>query len=259
MEAIDHNETDPDLIWKACHAIAATDPEKFARVARGELSLRLPTSVPLVEEIVSFYKRVTPQNISMMPGDRVHAFSQEICNVQIAFEEIMDMQYQDPDEARDRLRQVYHSTRTELTPFVPADTVAMAGSKNEMRNAIGVANEARKETERIRDKANSVLTEVQKTAADVGVTEYMKVFDEAATTHRKQKKWWLGALGLLSIVGRDRRFLVDWNPATATGRHRPWPSSADDGREAVCFRHLELQHPVDREGVSRGGTQSDCQ
>ena len=200
MATIQYGETDPTTIWKACNSIGTTDPENFARVTRRGLSLDLGSSVPVVEMIVSFYRRITQNDISIMPEYAVHIVSREVYNVQRAFEEILEMQYQDPDEARDHLRQVFHSTRTELTPFVPADTRDTARSENEIRSLIDLASTAREETERIRDNAEDVLADVRQLAAEGGVSQYAAVFATAATTHQKQKKWWLVALGGLSIL-----------------------------------------------------------
>ena len=97
MSTIEPAETNPEALWAACDAIASTDPQTFSRVSHKGLSLDLSSAVQVVDRIVSFYARVTPEDISMMPENRVNVFSQEVYNVQKVFEEIQEMRYQDPD------------------------------------------------------------------------------------------------------------------------------------------------------------------
>lgn len=200
MSTIEATETNPEALWAACSAIAATDPKTFSRVTQKGLSLDLKSAVPVVDRIVSFYKRVTPEDISMMPENRVNIFSQEVFNVQEVFREIQEMRYQDPDGARDRLREVYHSMRTELTPFVAPDTVDAANSKAQFEDLIDQANAARQETERIRGQAKDIVAELRKVAAKGGVTKYATIFRDAAKKHQRQQRGWLGALGVLSLL-----------------------------------------------------------
>ncbi len=200
MPTIEPAEINPDALWEACHAIAETDPKTFSRVSHKGLSLDLRSAVPVVERIVSFYARVTPEDISMIPATRVTAFSQELYNVQKVLEEIQSMRYQDADEARDRLREVYHSMRAELTPFVRPDTLDAASSQAQLKSLIDRANGARQETEQIRDDAREVIAEVRRTAGKVGLAKYATIFDDAAKKHRNQKRGWLTALGLLSLL-----------------------------------------------------------
>ena len=95
MSTIEPAETNPKALWTACDAVAGTDtdPKAFSRVSHKGLSLDLSGAVPVVERIVSFYARVTPEDISMMPENRMNVFSQEVHNVQKVFEEIQEMRY----------------------------------------------------------------------------------------------------------------------------------------------------------------------
>lgn len=200
MSTIEPSETNPEALWAACSAIAGTDPKAFSRVTHKGLSLDLKSAIPVVDRIVSFYKRVTPEDISMMPESRLNIFTQEVFNVQEVFREIQEMRYQDPDGARDRLREVYHSMRTELTPFVAPDTVDAANSRAQFEDLIDQANAARQATERIRDQAEEIIAELRKVAAKGGVTKYATIFEDAAKKHQREKRGWLGALGLLSLL-----------------------------------------------------------
>ena len=198
MPTIEPEETNPETLWTACLAIAGTDPKSFASVSHKGLSLDLKSAVPMVDRIVSFYRRVTPEDIALMPEGRVHVFSQEVYNVQKVFEEIQEMRYQDPDKARGRLQDVYHSMRSELSPFVRPDTLDTANSKAQLEDLIDRASGARQMTERIRDEATEIVAEVRKIAAKGGVTKYATIFGDAAKKHQKQKHGWLLGLGLLS-------------------------------------------------------------
>ena len=197
---ISHGENEPDVIWEACSAIANTDPKSFGSVTRGRTSVELPEAVPIVERIVSFYGRVTLGDIAVMPDNQRQVFSREVSNVQSAFQSIRQLEYQDGNQAEDRLREVYHSTRSELTPFVPPDTLDAAGSKAEIQSLIQSANEAKDATERTKDKAETVLADVRDLAKEQGVTQHAAIFGDAAEEYEKQKKPWLRAFGILSLL-----------------------------------------------------------
>ena len=197
---ISHGESKADAIWKACLVIANTDPKSLGSVTRGRTSVELPEVVPIIERIVSFYGRVTPGDIEVMPDNQRQVFSREISNVQSAFQSIRNLEYQDGNQAEDRLREVYHSTRSQLTPFVPPDTLDAADSKAKIHKVLQSANEAREATERTKDEAEAVLADVRDLAKEQGVTQHAAIFSDAAKEYEKQKKPWLRAFGMLSLL-----------------------------------------------------------
>ena len=197
---IDYGETRADAIWDACLAIANTDPKSFGSVTKGRTSVELPEVVPVIERIVSFYRRVTRGDIDVMPDNDRQVFSHEIANVQLALQSIENLEYQEGTQAEDRLRDVYHSTRSKLTPFVPPDTLDAAGSKAEIQRLIQSANEAKDATEQVKDEAEKVLADVRDLAKEQGVTQHAGIFRDAAEQYKKQKGPWLWAFGALSAL-----------------------------------------------------------
>ena len=197
---ISHGESKADVIWKACLAIANTDPTSFGSVTRGRTSVELPEVVPIIERIVSFYGRATPGDIEVMPDNQRQVFSREISNVQSAFQSIRNLEYQDGNQAENRLREVYHSTLSQLTPFVPPDTLDAAGSKAEIQRLIQSANEAKNATEHVKEEAETVLADVRDLAKEQGVTQHAAIFRDAAKEYQEQKRPWLLAFGSLSLV-----------------------------------------------------------
>ena len=197
---INHNETDTDTIWEACSVIASTDPKSFGNVTKGRTSVELPEVVPIIQRIVSFFARVTPGDIEVIPDNQRHVFSGEIANVQSAFQSIWNLEYQEGNQAEDHLRGVYHRVRSQLTPFVPPDTLDAAGSKADIQRLIRSANEAKDATERVKDEAETVLADVRDLAKEQGVTQHARIFRDASEEYEKKKKPWLLAFGILSSL-----------------------------------------------------------
>ena len=199
-DAIDPTTTDPEVIWQACQDIANTDRGIFNRFGERGKFYELPELAPVVEEISSFYGRVTKEGLQMLPGDRVHVFAQEAYNVQRAIQDILSLEY-DSDQVGDVLFRAYHSTRTELTPFVLSATT-LNGSADELKRLSGEAKRMVEDIRKSRDEADRARAATQQVAGDSGVTEYQKVFHEAAEKFAKEKWWGLGALiGLSAGLG----------------------------------------------------------
>ena len=207
---INHGESNTDVIWKACSVIADTDPTSFGSVTRGRTSVELPEAVPIVERIASFYGRVTRGDIEVIPDNQRQVFSREIANVQAAFQSILNLDYHEGNQAEDRLREVYHSTRSQLTPFVPPDTLDAAGSKAEIQKLIQSANEAKDGTEQMKDEAEKVLAGVRDLAKEQGVTQHSGIFRDVAEKYGKQKKPWLWAFGILSVLAMGLAVGLIW-------------------------------------------------
>ena len=215
---INYAETQTDVIWEACSAIANTDPKSFGSVTKGRTSVELPEAVPFVERIVSFFGRVTLGDIDVMPDNQRNLFSREIANVQAAFQSIRNLEYQEGNQAVDRLREVYHSTRSQLAPFVAPDTLDAASSKAEIQRLIQSANEAKEATERVKDEAETVLADVRDLAKEQGVTQHARIFRDASAEYEKQKKPWLWAFGVLSFLAMASAVvLIFFGPETSTG------------------------------------------
>ena len=206
MKLINPEITHPQVIWEACQDIAKIDPKLFDRFGEEGQYYEFPELAPVVEGIRSFYKRVTLEDLQMLPGERVSVFAREAYSTQRAIQDILAREYK-PQQIPDVLKQAYLSTRTELTPFVPPDAAALAGSGGQLKKLIDDARRVFHEVEQIRDEAREALSAAQQTAAEAGVTKYQKVFDDAAESFAKQRKTGLQALigvssaaGILSIL-----------------------------------------------------------
>lgn len=195
---IDPTTTDPEEIWQACQDIANTDHGILNRFGERGKFYELPELTPVVKEISSFYRRVTKEGLQMLPGDRVHVFAQEAYNVQRAIQDILNLKYESEQVGAVLLR-AYHSTRTELTPFVLSATM-LNGSSGEFKQLSDQAKKMVEDIRKSRDEADRARAATQKVAGDIGVTEYQKVFHEAAEKFAKEKVLGLGVLISLSVV-----------------------------------------------------------
>ena len=206
MELINPEITDPQVIWQVCQDIAKIDPKLFDRFGEKGQYYEFPELAPVVEGIRSFYGRVTLEDLQMLPAERVGIFAREAYSVQRAIQDILARKYR-PQQIPDVLKLAYLSTRTELTPFVPPDAAVLPGSARELKKLTDGARRVFHQVEQIRDEAKEALSATQETAAESGVTQYQKVFEDAAENFAKQRKIGLGALigvssaaGILSIL-----------------------------------------------------------
>lgn len=195
MELINPEVTDPQVIWQACQDIAKIDPKLFDRFGEKGEYYEFPQLAPVIEGIRSFYERVTLEDIQMLPGDRVAVFAREAYSAQRAIEDILARKYK-PHQIPDVLKLAYLSTRTELTSFVSPDPGVLAGSAGKLKNLTDEAQRVLHDIAQIRDEAKEALSATQQTAGESGVTEYQKVFDDAAEGFKKQR-----TIGLLALIG----------------------------------------------------------
>ena len=208
-KVVSRDYSTPEAIWHACEEIGNTNPQDFASIKHEDGTLDLSDAVPIIERIVAFYKRVQVRDILMVPETRQAIFSTEVRNIQHVFEQIPAMKYRKAVEVRDKLIEAFHSTRSELTPFV-SPPVQIPAAMQELRKSL--ENIRRMETE-----AANVLSGLREGAKDVGIANFVEVFAASAARHGNHKWWWLVALLVVSVsTGVVAWFAGSWLQVSAS-------------------------------------------
>ena len=120
MTLISPNETDLDRHREALDAIVQTDPDDYSEISGRGVTLDLSESVPVVERIVSLFRRIRDSDLEAIPDDSRPTLAHEIHTTQDEFQRVqeVDPRNESPEDIASSLRSVYQQVYTNLTPIL---------------------------------------------------------------------------------------------------------------------------------------------
>ena len=208
VNIIDPKEQSAEKIAEACRLVAATDPETFRNVSHEEVSVKLgDEGVRVVAMIAGFYRRLMLDEIRAIPKDQRHVISQEVRQVQAAFEDIQKVGDASRANTLVALRSVYHASRVMLAPFAGPDAADTSDIRRELQALTQQSKEALSTIEDVEGRASKALVGIQQSAAEAGVSKHAEAFERAAKKYSRSAGWWFRTLFASAIAAAS---LVFW-------------------------------------------------
>ena len=205
MTLISPNETDLDRHREALDAIVQTDPDDYSQISGRGVTLDLSESVPVVERIVSLFRRIRDSDLEAIPDDSRPTLAHEIHTTQNEFQRVqeVDTRNESPEDILSSLRSVYQQVYTNLTPILAHIGTDPAGFDELRRQGEAAVGQIASAEERVRamgEEAKTALDQIKKAAAEAGVSQHAVIFGDVAKKHRKTSYWWLAASAILAVA-----------------------------------------------------------
>lgn len=223
MTSISPNETDLDRHREALEAIIQTDPETFSQISRHGVTLDLTDSVPMVERIVSVFRRIYDSDLGAIPDAFRPTLAQEMHRTLVEFQNIreLDTRNQSPENISYSVRSVYNQVYANLTPILAHVGTDPSGFDELRRQAETTVKKIGTSEEKISamlEESSTALTQIKKAAAEAGVSQHAVIFGDVSKRHRNTSYAWLAVSAILAIATLG----LAWQMAgQATGRTLP--------------------------------------
>ena len=205
MTSIDPNERNLDRHREALDAIVQTDPESFSQVSGHGVTLRLSECVPVVERIVGLSRRIRESDLEAIPTNLRPTLAQQIHQILMEFQRVreLDPRNQSPENIAESLRSVYEQAYTHLTPIlahVGTDPAGFDELRRQAQAAVGEITSAGEQAGGMLEESRTALEQIQKAAAEAGVSQHAVIFGQVAKRHRRTSYAWLAVSAILAVV-----------------------------------------------------------
>ena len=205
MSLIDPNETNLDRYREVLNVIVQSNPRSFSEISGHGVTLDLRESVPVVECIVGLFRRIRDSDLNAIPDTLRTQLAHEINKTLQEFQRIrgLDPRNQSPENIWSSLRGVYQEVYTSLAPIlahVGTDPAGFDELRRQAEAAVGEITSAGEQAAGMLEESRTALEEIQKAAAEAGVSQHAVIFRDVAKRHRRTSYAWLTVSAILAGV-----------------------------------------------------------
>ena len=215
---IDTHEQDGDTIWKACQDIAATDPDRFAKVQSEEVTMMIDKRAQdIIRRMIETVARIYREDIRFIPQGNRPQLSGALRRIQDLFQYIESTPASTLVQNNDipsRTQQTWYSFQVELAWFF-AVTGLRPEDQRQLDSIQLMVKEKSAHIEAQAKEASNLLASMRAASAEAGVSQHAEVFDRAVTEHGASKKGWLWTTVALAGAALGYGFWLMLNPPMA--------------------------------------------
>lgn len=184
--------------------VASVDPESLSRTDELTREINFESAVPHFREMIDVVRQLNDRDLSRLPTQELTKVDQSVTRLQSFIDQVRGFEInQDKplDVCKQLVEQVANAYDAIVNPlvvplaFTATQATDYARIEREAKGALSTIKEEQgkidKYLEDVRAQAASALDEVQKQAAEAGVSQNALIFETAAKDHRKSADNWL--------------------------------------------------------------------
>ena len=190
--SIAEDETDRKRFGQALDVIVQTDPKELQTTGHG-LTPVPRDCVPVVERLVSLFRRIRDSDLEAIPDDLLPTLAREIRRTEYELRQARKplAPNQPPDQMASSLKRAYQEAYANLAPILAHIGTSPAVFEKLLR------------------QAKTAHDQIKDIAADAGVSQHAAIFGDAARQHRRRSFAWLAVSALLALA----TLLLAWQMA----------------------------------------------
>ena len=199
------DETDLDRYHEALDTIVQTNSDSFSEISRHGVTLGLSDGIPMVERIVSVFRKIRDSDLEAIPDALLPTLAQEIRRTMGEFQRVpeLDPRNQSAENILSSLRGVYEQVYANLSPIlahVGTDPASFDELRRQAETAVGQIASAEERVSAMEEKAITALSQIKKAAGEAVVLQHAGIFGDVSKRHRNTSYVWLGVSAILAIA-----------------------------------------------------------
>lgn len=193
--------------------VASVDPNSLARTEELTREINFETAVPHFREMIDVARQLSDRDLGRLPSHELNQVDSATNRLQSLIDQIREFEInQDKpgDVCNELIEQVGSAYDGVVQPlvlplaFTATQATDYARIEREAKGALSTIKDEQEKVDKylteVRRQAASALDEVQKQAAEAGVSQNALIFETAAQTHQKSAEGWLTATRRASAV-----------------------------------------------------------
>ena len=199
------DETNLDRYREALDTIVQTDSDSFSEISRHGVTLGLSDGIPMVERIVSVFRKIRNSDLDAIPDALLPALAQEIRRTLGEFQRVreLDPRNQSPKNILSSLRGVYEQVYANLAPIlahVGTDPARFDKLRRQAETAVRQTSASEEQIGAMLEESSTALSQIKKAAGEAGASRHAGIFGDVSKRHRKTSYVWLAVSAILAVA-----------------------------------------------------------